>query len=344
MKPPCRSAPGRRADPEPDPPVSGAGPAPEISVVIPHLNQPEQLAGCLAALAAQQPAGLRDRAEIIVVDNGSCRPPEEVVARFPGVRLLREPAPGPGPARNRGVRGSRAPVIAFLDADCVAAPDWLARIGARFAAEPEAAILGGDIRTFVPAQGPLNTAEAFDLVYGFRQERQIARRGFAATANLAVRRRVFDETGPFADIDVAEDMDWGLRAARLGHRTRYAAEVVVHHPARRSLGELRRQWDRHISHAYLMQPWVRGDRLRWMLRAGLIAVSPLAEMPRILGSHRLTTTRDRLLAIIGLVRIRLYRARRMLAALLDPRLRTANRHWNRPPAPIRSGTSRSAER
>ena len=39
----------------------------QISVVIPHLNQPEALARCLASLAV----GARQPDEIIVVDNGS---------------------------------------------------------------------------------------------------------------------------------------------------------------------------------------------------------------------------------------------------------------------------------
>ena len=43
-----------------------------ISVVIPHLNQPEFLARCLASLAA----GTRPPDEVIVVDNGSHELPE----------------------------------------------------------------------------------------------------------------------------------------------------------------------------------------------------------------------------------------------------------------------------
>ena len=47
---------------------------PRISVVIPHLNQPEFLTRCLASLAA----GTRLPYEVIVVDNGSAVLPEEV--------------------------------------------------------------------------------------------------------------------------------------------------------------------------------------------------------------------------------------------------------------------------
>ena len=70
-------------------------PPPEISVIAPHLNQPEHLAAFLASLYAQD-FDMR-RAEVIIVDNGSRTLPEAVVAPYPAVRLVSEAAPGPGP-------------------------------------------------------------------------------------------------------------------------------------------------------------------------------------------------------------------------------------------------------
>ena len=46
---------------------------PRISVIIPHLNQPEFLDVCLKTLDAQSLG--RDQFEVIVVDNGSSRCP-----------------------------------------------------------------------------------------------------------------------------------------------------------------------------------------------------------------------------------------------------------------------------
>lgn len=86
--------------------------APTVSVIIPHLNQHEALTRCLASLAGQ------GAAEIIVVDNGSRAPLDDVMAAFPDVRFLREPTPGPGPARNLGVMHATGEVLAFIDADC----------------------------------------------------------------------------------------------------------------------------------------------------------------------------------------------------------------------------------
>src|SRR5690606_34782002 len=149
---------------------------------------------------------------------------------------------------------ARAEILAFLDADCVPDSGWLAAILAAFAADPDSAVLGGAVRVFAEADGRPNPAEAFDLVFGFRQELTIARHDFAATANLAVRRAVFAAVGGFAGVAVSEDMDWGRRAKLAGFATRFLPEARVQHPARRSMSDLRHQWDRHVSHHWSMQP------------------------------------------------------------------------------------------
>src|SRR5262245_24635369 len=117
---------------------------PLITVIIPHLNQSRPLEACLASLDAQRLA--RACLEVIVVDNGSASSPADVIARHSGVRLLSELQPGPGPARNTGIRNAKGDVLAFLDADCQADPDWLPTILNVFQTRPERTIIGGDVR------------------------------------------------------------------------------------------------------------------------------------------------------------------------------------------------------
>src|SRR5262249_17992497 len=114
-----------------------------ISVIIPHLNQEDYLRVGLEALHAQ--VGCKAAIEIIVVDNGSLRLPEDVCFSWPDVQLVSEPTPGPGPARNRGILAARGDVLAFIDADCRADPGWLAAIEAAFA-DGKTQIIGGDVR------------------------------------------------------------------------------------------------------------------------------------------------------------------------------------------------------
>lgn len=296
---------------------------PRISVIVPHLNQPGALARCLASLAA----GTRAPEEVIVVDNGSDAPPHEICARH-DARLLHEPTPGPGPARNRGVAASNGAILAFIDADCTADPGWIAAIEAAFA-DPAAEILGGDVRIAMDDPDRPSLIEAYESVYGYRMERYITQDGFCATLNFAAQREVMDAVGDFGGREMAEDRDWGQRATRAGHDMRYVSGMRVYHPARASFAELARKWDRQIAHDYAAWRARRRGRLRWGLRALAMALSPPAELGRVLASDRVRGARARALAWAGVARVRLYRARVMARLLAGADAEALTGRWNR---------------
>ncbi|WP_415184798.1 glycosyltransferase [Phaeovulum sp.] len=298
-----------------------------ISVIVPHLNQSEALGCCLRSLAAQ--TGLFDLAEVIVVDNGSHVLPHDVCARFPGVRLLAELTPGPGPARNTGVGASSGAILAFVDADCVADAGWLAAITRIFASDPQVGILGGAV--FIPRATERRTTalEAYEMVYAYRMDKYISQQGFTGAGNLAVRREVFEAVGPFGGVAISEDRDWGLRATGLGHAIRYVPDMVVYHPARTSFDALQLKWDRHIAHDFNRLRDKFLWRPRTFLRAIAVGLSPLAEIPKLLLTSRLIGLRERGLAFMCLFRIRLHRARRMIGLIASDSEAELLSRWNR---------------
>jgi len=298
-----------------------------ISVVIPHLNQPDFLRRCLASLSA----GSRQPDEVFVVDNGSAQMPHDVCDAA-GVTLLREETPGPGPARNLGVTHASGDVLAFIDADCLADPDWLTA-AARQMADPAAQVLGGDVRIAYRDPATLTTLEAYESIYAYRMDRYIAREGFTGTGNLVVRRAVLDAVGPFAGLNVAEDRDWGQRATAAGYKIRYVADMKVYHPAREKFTELKQKWDRHMAHDFTRARDQATGRVKWAVKTAAMGVSPLAEVPRIMMSDRIKGGRARALAFAGLSRIRLYRAGRMVQLLLGMDPDRLSGRWNRPTAP-----------
>lgn len=280
-----------------------------ISVIIPHYNQPEMLDRCLASLAG--PAAGGHAVEIIVADNGSATPPEAVVARHPGVRLVVETEQGPGPARNAGIRASQGEILAFIDADMEASPGWLAAIAARLA-DPAAQVLGGDVQILHRDPARPTALEAYESEFSFRMEHYIRSQGFTGTGNLAMRRSVYDAVGPFAGMGVAEDRDWGHRATAAGYRIDWAPEMLAFHPARTTFAELARKWDRHTAHDFEMRVTGLAGRAKWILRTVAMALSPLAHAPRVFGSARIHGGLGaKLRAFAVLARIRLYRAKLM---------------------------------
>ena len=85
---------------------------PAVAVVIPCHNAARWIEAALRSVLAQS----RPVAEIVVVDDGSTDDSAELVERL-GVRCVRQACGGPAAARNRGVRETTAPLVAFLDAD-----------------------------------------------------------------------------------------------------------------------------------------------------------------------------------------------------------------------------------
>ena len=297
--------------------------APAISVIVPHYNAGDALARCLSSLAAQQGA---PPFEVIVVDNGSARRPVAEVAAQGFARLVDEPTPGPGPARSHGAHLAQAPLLAFIDSDCMAAPGWLAAIADHFGRHPQTGVIGGDVRIALADPARPTAIEAYESIYGYRMKLYVQRDGYTASCNMAVRRSVFAAVGDFGGIGIAEDVDWGQRASAQGVRIDYVPEMRIATPARSSFAELARKWDRHIGHDFAEAKGMRG-RARFAARALALGLSPAAEALVIARSDRVSGVAARLRALACLTRIRLYRCRRMLALALGQGGRSAAGAW-----------------
>jgi len=298
---------------------------PLISVIIPHLNQPSGLEACLRSLVSQT---LECSAfEIIVVDNGSTSLPKAVIEQFPRIFLLQELKPGPGMARNRGIGAARADILAFIDADCRAHPDWLRSALRALRLSPEQTILGGDVRIWRESRTAITAMEAYESVFAYRFKLYIEQHGFSGTGNLVVHHSDFDKIGPFRGIEVAEDIDWGRRARAAGFTFCYVPEMIVFHPARKSLRELFVKWDRHIQHAVN----TRGKNViwqaSWVMRAFAILVSPLYDWTKVIVSDRIHGVTVRIKAIFVLIAVRAYRSYKMISLLLFSK----SVIWNRAP-------------
>src|SRR5438067_8932857 len=111
-----------------------------VTVVVPAFNEEKYLADCLESLLAQTYS--KWLTEIVVVDNASTDRTAAIAAGY-GVRILREERKGAAFARQTGFIAASHELVAGIDADCVAPPDWLERIVAEFEAKPDLVGLSG---------------------------------------------------------------------------------------------------------------------------------------------------------------------------------------------------------
>ena len=198
--------------------------AAEVTVVIPVRDRPAELDRCLSALGPGYP--------VIVVDDGSADPAATARAcAGHGARLVRRPVPGgPGPARNDGLALAATPLVAFLDSDCVAGPDWIAGIAAHFA-DPMVGAVAPRVRgvTGRSAAGRYLAARApVDL--GPREARvaPLTWLSYVPTAALLVRRDAV-AAGFDPGLRYGEDVDLIWRMIDAGWRVRYDPGAEVGH-------------------------------------------------------------------------------------------------------------------
>jgi glycosyltransferase involved in cell wall biosynthesis len=281
-----------------------------LSVIIPHYNDLARLEACLAALDRQT----RRPDEVIVADNGSPEGVEVLKGAIAGrARLVVEPSRGAGPARNAGVAASTGDVLAFTDADCLPRPEWIER---GLSALERFDLVGGAMEVIVPDEQAITPAEAFECVFAFDNRAYVETKGFSVTANLFLRRAVFDRTEGFR-VGVPEDLDWCRRATGLGFRLGYAADALVGHPARRDWPELRRKWERLNAEAYGLKSGALG-RASWLGKALLLPLTAIPHTVKVLRSDRLSRRADRLAATGMLWRVRTWRSLDSIRLLLRP--------------------------
>ncbi len=165
--------------------------------------------------------------EVVVVDNNSTDESSLVVRewfnRFHTIRLVdASKVTGPGATRNTGVEAAQGDLLAFCDADDVVQPGWLtAHVLALADAEVSAGVFDFWSLNGLAAPSPPSYAPPPGLgLFGFLPG--------GGTANLAVRRRAFQEIGGFSeDLMTGEDFDLCWRAQLFGHRYVLSKDAVV---------------------------------------------------------------------------------------------------------------------
>lgn len=222
-------------------PAGPASPGPRrllLSVVVPVFNGGRDFEKCLRGLRSN-PA---DNFELVVVDDGSTDASSRIAASF-GARVIRNETPrGPAFARNAGAEAARAPIIFFLDADVVPHPDAVARVLARFEADPGLAALFGSYDDQPAAPGVVSRYRNL-LHHYVHQQGEFVDDARAAhtfwTGCGAIRRSVFLEIGGFDPAlyrrPAIEDIELGYRLSRAGHRVALCRDIQATHLKRWTL-------------------------------------------------------------------------------------------------------------
>jgi glycosyltransferase involved in cell wall biosynthesis len=200
----------------------------QVSVIVAARDAGDDLAHVVRALERQtfRPSAF----EVVIADDGSQDGSAGALgADGEWLRVLWAPPANPYAARNRGAASARGEVLAFLDADCHPEPDWLER---GVAALANADLAAGSVLFTTPRRK--SVWALVDTETFLDQERAVLA-GSAVTANLLVRRALFEREGGFdGTLANGGDHEFVSRCVRSGARLVYAADAVVWHPTRSS--------------------------------------------------------------------------------------------------------------
>ena len=268
-----------------------------ISVIVASYNARRTIAKCLLSVTRQENA---PPFEVIVVDSSTDGTAELIAEQFPDVSLYRfEQRKFPGDARNLGVDRAHGELLAFLDADCFVAPDWVAEIAR--ARQLGCAAVGGALENGNP-ESAVGWAHYFFEFSAWMPCGRAREQSEIPAGCLSVRRDVVDRYGPFPEGVYSSDsvFSWRLRAhrekllfqpsIRIRHvnTTRMGRLVAAKFRHGRWFGELRAKefrFTRWRRLAYILAtpllPWLWTGRVAWRVfrsrgyRARFLAASPL---------------------------------------------------------------------
>jgi len=275
--------------------------APRVTVIVPTRDRATELDECLGALGRLDYP--RDRAEVIVVDDGSDDPGAvaRTVARHGRRLIVNHQNRGPSYSRNRAAREATGEILAFIDSDCVAGPSWLRELTPYFSWARVGAVGGRTVGYFDESNLDRyeEAASPLDMGKHLVVEAQGPSTFYVPTCNLLVRRSTYEEMGGLReDLLVGEDVDlcWRLRGG--GAYLVYAPEGVVRHKHRAHLmAMLRRRAEYGTSEAPLhaLHP---DKRKRFtvapapLATAALLSMALLLRDPRLLGASAVPSLWD----------------------------------------------------
>jgi glycosyltransferase involved in cell wall biosynthesis len=241
----------------------------KITVIVPVFNAKDCLLECLRAL--QNQTYPQQLTEILWIDNKSTDGSKEMLEGLGQIVVQEIERQGSYAARNKGIAASESEVVAFTDADCIPSAQWIEE-GIKALIEQEADLVSGNVRFLLST--PPTGAELWDAVTNMQIAENIAQRGVSKTANLLVRREVFEKIGLFpADMQSGGDVLWTGRATEAGCKLIYHAPAEVAHPARRLWPLIGKQYRVGKGRAllYKAEKMPLGKRI-WRVVLGLVPI------------------------------------------------------------------------
>jgi len=213
---------------------------PLLSVIITSYNSGNLLERCLESLRDQK---TDKRFEIVVVDSSPNGLTMGIGERFSKVRWYQfSERKFCGDARNFGLSVTQGEIIAFIDADCRAEPNWIDNI-LKAHQSPHLAI-GGAIANGNP-NCFIGWAAYFCEFSQWMPNTPSKPLRDIAGANMSYKRKAFEIFGPLIEGTYSSDTEFHWRLGRNGHNLQFHPSMLVSHHNIHQLGKFLRHEFEH---------------------------------------------------------------------------------------------------
>ncbi len=248
-----------------------------VSFIVPVYNRSGELRELLESFRMLKLPGDLNF-EIIIVDDGSDPPLEEVVQAFGKslpVNYFYKKNSGPGDSRNQAMQKAQGDYFVILDSDVILPEDYLKVLSDFIQKHPEIDMFGGpdtDAPGFHFFQKAVNLSmTSFLTTGGIRGKKKNVQRYVPRSFNMILKREVFEETGGFSAMHPGEDPEWVYRIWRKGFRTGFAPDLKVFHKRRIDWKSFFRQMKKFgMTRCILNRMYPEADS--WVYRVPLVLV------------------------------------------------------------------------
>ena len=181
--------------------------APLLTVITVCLNRADTIAVALASVAGQPGCDI----EHLVIDGASTDGTQEILARWPGVRVLSEPDRGLYDAMNKGLRLARGRYVLLLNSDDALADGIVGAARPHMQAGTDAICFGTDFRRASPG-GTMHVIESITAPDAIVLSPTTATLGSPLLNSKILRRDFVHSVGEFdLRYRLAADVDFLLR-------------------------------------------------------------------------------------------------------------------------------------
>ena len=206
-----------------------------FSLIIPVYNRPDEIEELLESLTLQT---YLNPYEVVIVEDGSVNPCDDVVRRFTGrlnISYYTKPNTGPGDSRNYGMRAAKGDYFVIFDSDCVIPAHYLQSVTDNLNQKYTDCFGGPDgaLNTFSDVQKAINFAmTSFLTTGGIRGKSEKIEKFQPRSFNMGISKEAFLATGGFGKIHPGEDPDLSLRLWKMGYATSLFKDSYVFHKRR----------------------------------------------------------------------------------------------------------------